>query len=359
MMVMPENTPIIGKAQVKLLERLCNAVAVSGDEAEVRAIVLEEIRPHSENIKIDVLGNVLAIRHGQGRHRLRVMLAAHMDEVGFMLTANDGKGLFRFETIGSMDVRQLVGKRVWVSREHVPGVIGARPIHLTTSEDSVREFPLEALRIDIGTENEKVKLGERAAFATRFTRLGPSLRAKALDDRLGVATLVELVRLAPTNIDLMAAFTTQEEIGHRGAKVAAYALEPDLAIVIDSTPAFDLPSHDGSENTSYNTRLGKGPALYIADGGTLSDPRLVRFLMETAGMNKIPFQLRQPGGGGTDAAAIQQARTGIPSISVSVPGRYAHTAMGLCRLEDWKNTLRLLHAALWRITPALLGKERR
>ena len=359
MMVMPENTPVIGKTQIRLLERLCNAVAVSGDEAEVRAIVLEEIRPHTDDIKIDALGNVLAIRHGQSRHRLRVMLAAHMDEVGFMLTANDGEGLFRFETIGSMDVRQLVGKRVWVGREHIPGVIGARPIHLTTSEDSIREIPLEALRIDIGTENEIVKPGERAAFATRFTRLGPSLRAKALDDRLGVATLAELVRHAPPNIDLLAAFTTQEEIGHRGAIVAAYALNPDLAIVIDSTPAFDIPSHDGSENTGYNTKLGKGPALYIADSGTLSDPRLVRFLMETAGMNKIPFQLRQPGGGGTDAAAIQQARTGIPSISVSVPGRYAHTAMGLCRLEDWKNTLKLLHAALWRITPALLGKERR
>jgi len=358
-MVMPENTPIIGKVQVRLLERLCNAVAVSGDEAEVRAIVLEEIRPHTEDIKTDALGNVLAIRHGQGRRRLRVMLAAHMDEVGFMVTAHEGKGLFRFETIGSIDVRQLVGKRVWVGREHVPGVIGARPIHLTTSEESVREIPLEALRIDIGMENEIVNPGTRAAFATRFTRLGPSLRAKALDDRLGIATLVELVRHAPPNIDLLAAFTTQEEIGHRGAKVAAFTLEPDLAIVIDSTPAYDLPSHDGSENTGYNTRLGKGPALYIADGGTLSDPRLVHFLMETAGMNEIPFQLRQPAGGGTDAAAIHLARTGIPTISVSVPGRYAHTAMGLCRLEDWKSTLRLLHATLCSITPALLGKELR
>lgn len=359
---MPENTPVIvpeipsgiGAAQIKLLERLCNAVAVSGDEGEIRTIVLEEVRPHAEEIKVDALGNMLVSKRGSGRNRLRVMLAAHMDEVGFMLTANDGDGLFRFETIGGLDVRQLAGKPVWVGREHVPGIIGARPIHLTTAEERERKIPLDALRIDIGLENGKVKPGDRATFATRFIRLGPSLRAKALDNRLGVATLIELVKHAPSNIDLLAAFTTQEEAGLRGAKVAAYALDPDLAIAIDSTPAYDLPTHDGSENVFYNTKIGKGPAIYIADGATLSDPRLVRFMIETAEVERIPYQVRQPGGGGTDAGAIHKQRSGIPSVSVSVPGRYAHTAMGLCRLEDWKNTLRLLHAALRKMTPALL-----
>jgi tetrahedral aminopeptidase len=350
--------PGIGNPQLKLLRRLCEAVAVSGDEAAVRAIVLEQVRPHADECRVDALGNVLVTCTGSGKNRLRVMLAAHMDEIGFMLVADEGEGIFRFETVGGLDVRQLPGKPVWVGRERVPGVIGARPIHLTTADERTRKIALDALRIDVGPGAAGVKVGDRAAFATPFRRLGPSLLAKALDDRLGVATLIELVRQAPPNVDLLAAFTVQEEVGLRGARVAAYALDPHLAIAIDSTPAFDLPVHDGSENTSYNTRLGGGPAIYIADSATLADPRLVRFLAETGETAGIPYQFRQPGGGGTDAGAIHKQRAGIPSVSVSVPGRYAHTAAGLVRLDDWKHTLALLHTALSRMTPALLAGER-
>ena len=175
---------------------------------------------------------------------------------------------------------------------------------------------------------------------------------------MGVATLIELLKHAPPNIDLHAAFTVQEEVGLRGAQVAAYALDPDLAIVLDSTPANDLPSWDGQENTRYNTRLGAGPAIYIADGATLSDPRLVRLFMETAESVGIPYQIRQPGGGGTDAGAIHKQRAGIPSISVSVPGRYAHTAASIARLADWTNTLVLVHTVLCRISAELLASDR-
>ena len=171
------------------------------------------------------------------KERMRVMLTAHMDEVGFMLVSDEGEGLFRFETIGGIDVRQLPGKAVLVGREHVPGVIGARPIHLTTREENKQKIPLDALRIDTGPGTSKVKPGEYASFATRFRRTGPSLMAKALDNRLGVATLIELLKHAPAGIDLLAAFTVQEEIGLRGAKVAAYALNPDMGIALDATPA--------------------------------------------------------------------------------------------------------------------------
>jgi len=150
----------------------------------------------------------------------------------------------------------------------------------------------------------------------------------------------------------------QEEVGLRGAKVAAYAFDPDLAIAVDSTPANDLPAWDGEENTAYNTKLGLGPAIYVADGGTLSDPRLIRHLTATAEAEVIPYQLRQPGGGGTDAGAIHKQRAGIPSVSVSVPGRYAHSAASIARIEDWKNTLALLHAALSQMPPELLTSER-
>jgi endoglucanase len=360
--------PRIGEGQLRLLERLCKASAVSGDEAEVRAIVLEQVRPYADEVKVDALGNVLAVRRGQGEGNLRVMLAAHMDEIGLMLTYDDEDGIFRFDTVGGIDVRQLVGKAVWVGKEHLPGVIGAKAVHLTTAEERRQALSLDVLRIDVGPENgKKVKVGDRVTFATPFQLQGPSLFAKALDDRLGVATLIELLRQAPGNVDMLAAFTVQEEVGLRGARVAAYALNPDLAIVLDSTPANDLPGWesggynteaDAGENARYNTRLGAGPAIYIADQRTLYDPRLVRHLIATAEAHDIPYQIRQPGGGGTDAGAIHQSRAGIPSVAVSIPGRYPHTAISMARQEDWKNTLVLVHRALNELPANILASER-
>jgi endoglucanase len=282
------------------------------------------------------------------------MLDAHMDEVGFMIVAEEGEGLYRFETVGGIDVRHLPGKQVFVGRERTPGVIGAKPFHLMSGDEPSRRVPLDALRIDVGPGG-KASVGDRAGFATRFRRAGPSIMAKSIDDRVGVATLIELFRHAPPNLDLCAAFSVQEEIGLRGAKVAAQYFQPDLAIAIDSTPAYDLPLHDGTENVAYNTKLGLGPAIYVADSSTLHDPRLVRFLQDTAQAEGIPCQLRQPGGGGTDSGAIQRALAGIPTVSVSVPHRYTHSPISIARLEDWKNTLKLLHAALKRMTPAFLA----
>lgn len=345
--------PTFGNAQLRLLERLCNVIAISGDESEVRKIVLEEVKPFADEVRVDALGNVLATKAGRGRKRTRVMLDAHMDEVGFMIVSDDGEGLYRFETVGGIDVRHLVGKQVYVGKERTPAVIGARPIHLLETEDYKKKVPLDALRIDVGPSG-KANVGDRAGFATRFRRVGPSIMAKSIDDRIGVATLVELLKHAPPNIDLCAAFSVQEEIGLRGAKVAAQYFHPDLAIAIDSTPANDLPLHDNSENISYNTKLGLGPAIYIVDGSTLHDPQLVRFLCETAEAEKIPYQLRQPGGGGTDSGAIQRSLAGIPTVSVSVPHRYTHSPISIARVEDWKNTINLLDAALRRITPELL-----
>ncbi len=354
----------IRTAQIRLLERLCNACAVSGDEGEVRKIVLAEIRPHADSVRVDALGNVLATRQGEGAERLRVMLAAHMDEVGFMITRDEKDGFFRFDTVGGLDARQLVGKTVVVGKEHVPGVIGSKPVHLTTANERDNTISVDSLRIDVGPGgNGKVKPGDRAVFAPNFVQIGRgkgrSLRAKALDNRIGVASLIELLKNAPPNIDLLAAFTVQEEVGLRGAKVAAYAFDPDIAIVLDCTPAHDLPHWDeDQENTRYNTRLDAGPAIYTVDRSTLSDPRLVQHLTDTAESLGIPYQIRQPGGGGTDAGAIHKARAGIPSVSVSVPGRYLHTAASLVRLADWQNSLQLVYAALSRMTKELLRKAR-
>lgn len=346
--------PTFGIPQLKLLEKLCNAIAVSGDEAEVRKIVLEEVKPYADEVKVDALGSVLVTKNGRGRKRTRVLLDAHMDEVGFMIVDEEGEGLYRFETVGGMDVRLLVGKQVLVGRELTPAVIGAKPVHLMGADEYTKKVPLDSLRIDVGPSG-KARVGDRAGFATRFRRVGPSILAKAIDDRIGVAILIELLKQAPSNIDLCAAFSVQEEIGLRGAKVAAQYFNPDLAIAIDSTPANDLPLHDGSENVAYNTKLGLGPAIYVADGSTLHDPRLVRFLRETAEAERIPYQIRQPGGGGTDSGAIQRSLAGIPTVSVSVPHRYTHSPVSIARVDDWKHTFNLLHAALKRITPEVVA----
>ncbi|MEN4010747.1 MAG: M42 family metallopeptidase [Bellilinea sp.] len=348
----------IREAQIQLLERLSNAAAVSGDEREVRAIVQEEIQPFVDEVRVDALGNVLAVRRSNAANPLRVMLAAHMDEVGFIIVEEED-GWLRFETVGGIDPRVLVGKPVLVGKERLPGVIGARPIHLTSADERKNALPVENLRIDLGPENgKKVKPGERAVFATRFRQSGASLVGKALDDRLGVATLIELLKNPPANVELLAAFTVQEEVGLRGARVAAYTLNPDLAIAVDATPANDLPHWDGEENTRYNTRSGAGAAIYVADAGTLSDPRLIRHLIRTAEQHGIPYQVRQPGGGGTDAGAIHKQRAGIPSVSVSVPVRYAHTPVLQARLLDWENTLALLYHGLDQLSPELFAENR-
>lgn len=348
--------PSFGNAQIKLLEKLCNAIGISGDEGEVRKIVLDEIKPYADDVKVDALGNVLAIKHGRGAKRVRVMVDAHMDEVGFFIVADEGEGIYQFDTVGGIDPRHLVGKQVYVGRDRTPGVIGGKPIHLMGLAERKSKTPLEALRIDIGLAG-KANVGDRAGFATKFKRVGPSIMSKAIDDRIGVATLIELLKHAPSNIDLCAAFSVQEEIGLRGAKVAAQFFKPDMAIAIDSTPAHDLPIYDRSENTSYNVKLGLGPAIYIADGSTLHDPRLVRFLSDIGDAQKIPYQYRQPGGGGTDSGAIQRSLAGVPTVSVSVPHRYTHSPVSISRVDDWKNTINLLHAALRKIKPELISKR--
>jgi endoglucanase len=350
----------MSKVPVKLLEQLSNAVGMSGNEDEIRRIVIEQVKPHVDECNVDALGNVLAVKHARKKDALRVMFAAHMDEVGFMLVDDDGDGLFAFELVGGIDPRQLLAKPVLVGKDHVEGVIGAKPIHLTGADEQRSAPKVKNLRIDVSPANAgKVKVGDYATFATRFQRTGDSLFGKALDDRLGVATLLELARVSPGDLEVLFAFTVQEEIGLRGARVAAYDFAPDMAFVIDSTPAFDLPMpDDDSENGQYNCRLGAGPAIYLADAGTISDPRLIRFLVQLASENKIPYQFRQPGGGGTDAGAIHLTGQGVPSVSISIPGRYAHSAVLHTKMLDWQHTLDLLHLVLTHAERSILTVER-
>lgn len=349
----------ISRTHLALLEKLSNANGISGDEGEIRKIIRQEISPHVDEIKVDAMGNLLAVKHAKVKKPVKMLVASHMDEVGFMLVSDESDGLFAFEIVGGMDDRQLLSKTVAVGKENIPGIIGSKPIHLLEDGEASSVVKTQSMRIDVGPANgSRVKPGDYAAYATRMNHFGSTITGKALDDRLGVASLIELIKHVPERVEFMAAFTVQEEIGLRGARVAAYAFEPDFAFALDSTPAIDLPRPDGEENTQYNCRLGAGPAIYLADAGTLSDPRLVRFLTSLAENNKIPFQYRQPGGGGTDAGSLHKTGAGIPTVSVSIPGRYAHTAIMMASVSDWENAVRLMIAAVQNISFDLLKVER-
>jgi putative aminopeptidase FrvX len=348
--------------QIQLLKQLTEAVSVSGNESAVRAIVREQVTPFADELQVDALGNLLVTRRGQSPDRLRVMLAAHMDEVGLMVTGIGNDGTLRFEPVGWIDTAQLPGKPVWIGQERLPGLIGVPPLSTFTMAGPTGRVEVAQMRVDIGAGSReeaqrKVRLGEQIAFASEFARLGPSIRAKALDDRLGVAILIEIVQHVPPEIDLVAAFTVQEEVGLRGAQVAAYRMKPDAAIAVDCTPARDFPTWGGKENVEYNTRLGEGPAIYVADRVTIGEHSLLRLLAQTAEQEGIPYQFRQPGGGGTDAGAIHLSRSGVPSISVSVPGRYAHSAASFARIADWRATVRLLYATLRRLRRSMLNRS--
>jgi putative aminopeptidase FrvX len=339
------------RESIRLIRRLCEACGVSGDEAAVRAIVLESLKGKVKEARTDAMGNLLVRCRTRGKTAKRVMIAAHLDEVGLILMQPGSDGLWKFETVGGVDERTLPGKAVWIGKQRLPGVIGTKPVHLTEKEERGKPIKKDSLTIDIGAKDKDgalavCKAGDRATFASPFRFERRILFGKALDDRLGVAALTLLAADPPPGIELLAAFTTQEEIGLRGARVAAYALNPDLAIILDVTAAREEPAWDGSESTVYNTRLGGGPAVYIADRGTISDTRLVRLLTEAAQRRGIKYQIRQPGPGATDAGAIHLARKGVPSVSVSIPCRSLHSPVSAARYDDWLALTALVRAAL-------------
>ena len=348
----PASPPTVAQLNsLELLCRLSEAVGVSGDEGAVRKVIREIVTELADEVKVDTLGNLYALKHGPQRAP-RILVTAHMDEIGFMIVGLDSDGLLKFEAVGNVDDRILLGKPVWVGENRVPGVIGMKPFHLVKGSERDSVVKIDSLRIDLGATSREAagrlaKLGDRATFATPFTELGPTVRGKAFDDRAGCATLIELLRGKNYPVELICAFTVQEEVGLRGAKVAAFTAEADAAIAIDCTPANDLPTAlEEDENYKYNTRLGYGPAIYTHDGSTLHDKRMIKYIAHTAETANIPYQFRQPGGGGTEAAAIQRSRAGVPTVSVSVPGRYIHSPAAIISTTDFYNTARLIRLAL-------------
>lgn len=343
----------------ELLKNLTEAVGVSGVEHEVRLMIKDYIQPHVDEWHVDTMGNLIALKKGTGASDLKVLVDAHMDEVGLIVTGYDTNGTLKFNTIGGFDPRALLGKVVQIGSSKLSGVIGAAPVHLLNATQRQSVMKRESMRIDIGAKNKegatsKVKIGERAAFVTQYEELGLTAIGKSFDDRAGCAILIELLRKRPFPFDLYATFTVQEEVGLRGASVVAYDIRPDVAIILECTPAYDLPNkHDVSPNVA----LGNGAAIYVMDSGTIQDPRLVAHLTSTAVDNDIPYQIRQPGGGGTNTSAIQRMTGGISAATIAVPGRYAHTPSMMISLADYENVLKLADAALRKLTPEVIKRN--
>jgi putative aminopeptidase FrvX len=330
----------------ELIRKLVQAAGPSGYEQSVRDLIKEEVTPYADEIRVDALGNLI-VRKGQKREGgLRIMTAAHMDEIGVIVTHIEDDGFVRFTTIGGVRPHTCLGGRVQFING-VRGVIGGEKLE---SMDRVHSF--DKLFIDVGATSKAdcpVKVGDVAVFERPFLDLGKRLVAKAMDDRIACAIQIEtLRRLGNTPNEIYLVFTTQEEVGTRGATPAAFGIDPELGLSVDVTLTGDTP-----KGIKMAVALGKGPAIKVRDSGMLADPRIVRWMVETAEKANIPYQLEVLDGGSTDARAIQLVRAGVPSGCLSIPCRYIHSPSEMVDYDDVQNAVALLVALL--SNPITLG----
>ncbi len=310
------------------LEALCGLNGVSGCEDEVRDYILERVMPHADELKTDAMGNLMVFKRGAVTPSRRVMLAAHMDEVGLIVTDVTDGGYLRFGTAGGIDRRVLIGKRVTVGENRVPGVIGIKPIHLTEGDEAKSLPKLKELYIDIGAKDADaaralVRPGDTAAFDSRFVRFGDGfVKAKAIDDRVGCASMLRLIEEGGLPCDCWFAFTVQEEVGCRGARVAAAHIGADTALILEGTTAADLPGVEGAERICAP---GKGLVIPFMDGGTIYDRDYYALLGRLADGAGIPWQTKTRVAGGTDASAIQRGGAGARVAAISVAMRNIHS----------------------------------
>lgn len=327
------------------LKRLTEAYGPSGREEAVRALIEEEVRPLADEVRVDPLGNLIARRAprgaaGGGESR-RVLVAAHMDEIGLIATHIDDDGFIRFEPVGGQDAKVLVGQRVRFENG-VVGVIGTEKL------EDAKDLKLAKLFIDIGARSgaearERVRVGDMAVFHRPLEQAGDRLIAKAMDDRSGCAVVVEAMsRLESSPHEIFFVFTVQEEVGLRGARTAAYGVEPDVAVAVDITLAGDTPEPPHR----VSVKLGQGPAIKIKDLSVISHPLVRDWMTRAAEGHGIPHQYEVLPIGGTDAGAMQLARSGVPSGVLSIPCRYAHTPAEMVDAGDLENAVRLLVAML-------------
>ena len=323
------------------LKELTELSGVSGCEYEVRNYIKNKLSEIGCEYYVDKLGNVIA--HNKGRKNKTIMVAAHMDEVGLIVSHIDSDGFIKFQAVGGIDQRVLNSKAVLVGENKIPGVIGSKAVHLMSDEERGKSVPIDKLYIDIGseskTETEKlVGIGDYVTFKSDYVEFGDNLiKAKALDDRAGCSIILELLSMK-LDADFYGVFTVMEEVGLRGAETAAYQLEPDLGIILEGTICADMP-----EIKDYNkiTSIGKGAALSLMDGSTVYDIDVVRSVAKIADNNNIMYQFRSSSSGGNDAGVIHKTKNGAKVVAISVPCRYIHSSVNVASKTDYENVLKL------------------
>ncbi len=317
-----------------LIKELCNLSGVSGNEGEVRNFIKEKITPYADEIMVDTIGNLIALKKGDSSKK--VMVSCHTDEVGFIISGVNDNGFLEFKTVGGIDTRVIISKKVTVGDNKIPGVIGMKAVHLQKKSERETVPEVSSLYIDIGTKTKddalsKVKLGDYVAFDTSFEMLSEdTFKAKAIDDRAGCAILMELIK-KPVKYDTYFCFTTQEEVGLRGARLASHRIMPDIALVIEATTCNDVY---GCEDHEYVTNIGGGAVVTFMDRTTIVDKKLRTWLFESAKSAGIPVQYKRATAGGNDAGRIHLTGAGVKTASLSVPTRYIHSPAGIASKKD-------------------------
>ena len=353
-------------AGLNLIRELSLAFGPSGCEDAVRDIIIEQIKGDCDAYTVDKAGNLIAVIRGRGldynrENPRRIMLSAHMDEVGFMIRDITEEGYLKFGLVGGMDPRVLCGRHVIVGdKQKLHGVIASKAIHLQSAEERTKATPVKSMYIDIGAKDREeakkyVSVGDYATFDSDFVTFGKDgcmMKGKALDDRAGCALLIEIMRnlhREPCNLpfDVCFAFTCCEEVGISGANVAAFGIKPDTAIILEATAVNDLP---GAGRNAVS-KQGEGGTLTLADRGTIYDMGFIDFARQIAEQKGLKCQIKQTVTGGTDAAHIQRALTGVRVLGLSLPTRYIHSASNVARFEDFEQTRDLVVAMLrnWKL----------
>ena len=328
---------------IETLKTLCALSGVSSFEDEVRDHIQKRVEPYADSVRTDALGNLIVFKRGTRPTGNKLMLCAHMDEVGLIVKSVSEDGYLKFGCVGGIDRRVLLGKEVAVGDKRIPGVIGLKAIHLTTPEERKRVPKLTEFYIDIGAKNREealaqVELGDICTFVSETLEFGGGmLKAKAIDDRVGCAVMVKLIE-EDLPMDCTFVFTAQEEVGCRGAFGAAFSVTPEIALVLEGTTAADVPSLTEDRQVCWP---GKGPVLSWMDGGSIYDRALFERLRALAEANGLTWQMKHYVAGGTDARAIQRTKAGVRVAGISAAVRYLHAPNSVCSISDAEQILAL------------------
>lgn len=337
----------------KLMKKLSDVPGISGFEAEVTKIITEELKDYTDKIEQDRLGNIIALKKGSPDGP-KIMLAAHMDEIGLIVRHIDKNGFIKFSKIGGINDQMLLNQTVYIQTEKgmIYGVIGSKPPHRMKAAERKKITTHENMFIDIGASNEKeamemVNIGNPIIFNHTYAELPNSLiTGKALDNRVGCLIMIETLKRVNSKANIYGVGTVQEEVGLKGAKTSAFKINPDMALALDVTIAGD---HPGIKEDEAPAKIGKGPAIILTDAsgrGIITHTKIKEWLTDAAREADISIQLEVSEGGTTDATAIHLTREGIPAGVVSVPTRYIHTTVSMASMEDIENTINLLVSAL-------------